>query len=82
MPDSAVHAAFDEVLSPQVDERLLTPLAGVVVFPSAQRRDRGRRADHGRNAFQVADDLGRLATHLWGIAGIDPVALSIDPVED
>jgi len=80
MPDYAVRAAFDEVLSREVDERLLALVPGVVVSHPLEGGTEVAVPTTGRNVLQVADDLCRVATQLWGIAGFDPVALSIDPV--
>ncbi|WP_374969632.1 hypothetical protein [Terrabacter sp. BE26] len=80
MPDYAVRAAFDEVLSEEVDARLLALVPGTVVSHPLKGGTEVVVRTTARNVLQVTEDLQRVATHLWGIAGVDPVALSIDPV--
>lgn len=81
MPDYAVRAAFDKVLSVEVDERLLALAPGTVVSHPFKGGTEVAVPSTARTVLQVADDLPRVATHLWGVAGVDPVALSIEPLE-
>ncbi|MEW1953338.1 hypothetical protein [Terrabacter sp. NPDC080008] len=81
MPDYAVRAAFDEVLSVEVDERLLALVPGTVVSHPLRGGTEVAVPATARNVLQVAGDLSRVATHLWGVAGVDPVALTIERLE-
>jgi hypothetical protein len=82
MPDFAIRATFGEVLPEDVDERLLDLVPGTVITHPLEGGEAVAVPVTHEDFRAAAQDLSWWAERIRHVTGVDPVSLSLDPLED
>jgi hypothetical protein len=82
MPDFAIRATFAVALPEEVDERLLALVPGTVVSHPIEGGEAVAVPVTYDSFREAAHDLSWWCERIRSTAGVDPVSVSLDPLEE